>query len=163
MRAMPRKTCSANRLDTERLNRAEPGARPAQDSISACALTFELACFHIRPMLTRLMWFKRPVGWLGLVLFLAGPFEALTPDDCDGHVVNVTVGADHSFGPDHTPSSGHPSSAPHTCHDLHNHGGFAVVDTPALIPPATFAAIEEATARVHPTAAAHETFRPPIA
>ena len=114
-------------------------------------------------MLTRLKCLKRAVGWLGLALFLCGSFEALMPDDCDGHVANVSIGGDHPLSPDHGPSSGHPPSAPHTCHDLHNHGGFAVVVAPALIPPATFAAIEQATARVHPTSAAHDTFRPPIA
>lgn len=114
-------------------------------------------------MMTRLIWLKRAVGWLGLVLFLAGPFEALTPDDCDGHVPTADLGADHSVTPDHGSPAGHPSSAPHTCHDLHNHGGFAVVVAPALIPPATSATIEQAIARVYPTSAAHETFRPPIA
>ncbi len=113
-------------------------------------------------MLSRLRFLKRAVGWLGLVLFLTGPLESLMPDDCDGHVPTADLSAHHPVAPDHGSPAGHPSSAPHTCHDLHNHGGFAVVVMPAVVLPATLATLEEAAPRVHLATAAHETFRPPI-
>lgn len=113
-------------------------------------------------MLTRLKWLKRTIGWLGLGLFLSAPFEQMMPDDCDGHVA-ITSAVAGQPGPGHAPSSSHLPTAPHTCHDLHNHGGFAVAVALGLVPPATVVAPERVAARIHPTTAAHESFRPPIA
>ncbi|MFN0178269.1 MAG: hypothetical protein ACKVZ0_05680 [Gemmatimonadales bacterium] len=105
-------------------------------------------------------WTRRLFGWLWVALFLSAPLELLVPDDCDGHlgITSVSAGTSQSAVP-----SGHLPSSPHTCHDLHGHGGLVGAVEPVLL---SAAVLDEPSRGFDPNPLIQppqDILRPPIA